>query len=71
MAAQGKRQNAERLLIEGYEGLAKRVEKMPQYRRKEVSAAGERLVQFYESEGKAAEAAKWRTKVGQPAKPAG
>jgi tetratricopeptide (TPR) repeat protein len=58
LAGQGKREEAERLLLEGYETFPPEEEGVESFR----AAARERIVRFYESTGKAEEAAKWRAK---------
>ena len=71
LAAQAKPGDAERLLIDGYAGLAQRRRKIPHHRKKEVQTAAARVVQLYESTGQSNKAAEWRTKIVQRGKPSG
>jgi tetratricopeptide (TPR) repeat protein len=54
---------AERLVIEGYEGMKRHAAKIPAPRKHYLTEAGERVVRFYEDSGKPEEAAKWRAKL--------
>ncbi|MDA1273017.1 MAG: serine/threonine-protein kinase [Verrucomicrobia bacterium] len=54
---------AEPLLLEGYEGLKEREQRLPASNRVKIREAGERLVQLYEAWGKPAEAAEWKAKL--------
>jgi eukaryotic-like serine/threonine-protein kinase len=72
LAGQNKPADAERLLIEGYEGLKAQEMKIPYLRRNEVSAAIARLVDFYDSRHETEQAQAWRRKLpptGKPAQP--
>ena len=63
---QNKYDEAEPLLIRGYEGIKAREDQVPaQFRFRIVEAAG-RLVQLYEAWGQPEKAAEWRTKLPQP-----
>ena len=53
--------DAEPLLLAGYEGMEAREAFMPAYRKHELPAAADRLVQFYEATGKPETVAKWRS----------
>jgi WD40 repeat protein/serine/threonine protein kinase len=63
---------AEPLLLKGYQGMKEREETIPPVGRDRLPEAAERLVQLYEATGKEDEAAKWRRelqKLGQATKP--
>ena len=68
LAGQAKYAEAEPLLIGGYEGLGPVQDKIPAPAKKYLAAAGVRIVSFYEAWGKSEEAARWREKLGPPAK---
>jgi tetratricopeptide (TPR) repeat protein len=64
LAGQKKYANAEPLLVQGYEGLEKRADKIPpQVRIVRLKEALERLVRLYEAKGDKDQAAKWRKKL--------
>jgi hypothetical protein len=54
---------AERLLIEGYEGMRRYEAKIPAPRKRYLAEAGERVLRLYEDWGKPDEAAKWRARL--------
>jgi tetratricopeptide (TPR) repeat protein len=64
LAGQGKADQAEPLLLRAYEGM-RRAERVPPQL---LTEAGERLVQFYEETGRAAEARSWESKLGDRAR---
>ena len=66
LIGQEKYTEAERLLLESYEGLATRAAKIPSISRKCVSEALERIVQLYDDWGKKLEAEEWRKKLRSP-----
>ena len=71
---QKKHDEAERLLLEGYEGLKQRAAKIPKEGKPRVIEAVERLVQFYDARGNQHEATRWRKEldaVKADAKPQG
>jgi len=53
---------AEPLLLEGYEGLKQREQRIPVGNRVFIREARERLVQLYEAWGKPAQAAEWKAR---------
>ena len=57
--------DAEPLLAEGYEGMVLRKSQISAHRKKDLTAAGSRIVPFYESWGKSEKAASWRQKLAQ------
>jgi tetratricopeptide (TPR) repeat protein len=56
---------AERLLIEGYEGMKRYAAKIPAPLEHYLTEAGERVLQLYEDWGKLEEAADWRAKLAR------
>jgi serine/threonine protein kinase/tetratricopeptide (TPR) repeat protein len=60
LAGQQKNVEAERLLIQGYEGLKQREAKIVEIHKPRLLEAFVRLVRFYNATGKPDEAAKWR-----------
>jgi tetratricopeptide (TPR) repeat protein len=60
LLGQQKYAEAEPLLLQGYEGLMQRRDKIPAARRRRPTESLERLVQLYDAWGKPDEAAKWR-----------
>lgn len=54
---------AEPLLIDGYEGLIQRRDKIPAISRRDLEAAGERIVRLYEEWHKPGKALEWRSKL--------
>ena len=62
LAGQGRNDEAEPLLLEGYEGLLARWEQIPVPRRKALTEAGARIVTFYEVWNKPELATAWREK---------
>src|SRR5262249_48914754 len=73
LAAQRKFDQAERLLLEGYDGLQSRIATIPEKRptrldRSQLDRAGARIVAFYEATGNAEKLARWRSKIGAAAK---
>jgi hypothetical protein len=70
LCREGKYAEAAPLLLQGYEGMAKRTKDMPPYFRIERPREGlERLVRLYEATGSKEEAAKWRQKLAEIEKP--
>jgi serine/threonine protein kinase/tetratricopeptide (TPR) repeat protein len=65
LAAQKQYDEAEPLLIGGYEGLKSREAKIPPQRKKDLTAAASRIVPFYEVWGKPEKATVWRGKLTQ------
>jgi eukaryotic-like serine/threonine-protein kinase len=63
LAGQKKYAEAERYLIDGYEGLKARETTIPASSRKNPAAAAARIVPFYEAWGKPDQAAAWRKKL--------
>ena len=59
-AGQGKPAEAEPLLLAGYKGMKDRAEKIPAWEKRRLKDALKGLVEFYDSTGKADEAAKWK-----------
>ncbi len=70
---QNKPAEAEPLLVQGYEGLTQRAEKIPKEGKHRLAESLERLVQLYEATGKKDKAKAWQKKLAEakaPAKPA-
>jgi ATP/maltotriose-dependent transcriptional regulator MalT len=65
LAGQGKRAEAESLLIPAYEGMKERQEKTSAPNRSTVISAGEWIIQLYQQSGEAAKAAEWGQRVEQ------
>ncbi len=66
LAGQKKFQEAEPLLIAGYQGMKQREAKIPAaFARIRLVEAVQRLVQLYEATGKTLELAKWKTELTQ------
>jgi hypothetical protein len=63
LAGQAKYAEAERMLVEGFEGLLDREERIPSRLKGELTAAGERIAPFYEAWGQPAAAARWRERL--------
>jgi serine/threonine protein kinase/tetratricopeptide (TPR) repeat protein len=63
LLGQKKYAEAEPFLLEGYEGMQKRVTKMPQPAKIRIPQAVERLAQLYDDWGKPDQAAEWRAKL--------
>ena len=63
LAGQRKYAQAERPLIDGFDGLLAREKKLPPRLKGEVAAAGERIPPFYEAWGQPAAAARWRERL--------
>jgi tetratricopeptide (TPR) repeat protein len=57
---------AEPLLIDGFEGLKARQDKIPAQQKKSLAEAAARIVPFYESWGKPEKADEWREKLKAP-----
>jgi hypothetical protein len=64
LVEQKKYAEAEPMLLSGYEGLKKRVEKIPPASRVNLGKAAERLVRLYDETGRPEEAARWRADRG-------
>jgi hypothetical protein len=56
---------AERLLIGGYEGMKQRAAKIPAPLKRRLTEAGERIVRLYDDRGKPDETAQWRAKLAR------
>jgi hypothetical protein len=69
LLGQEKCADAEPRLLSGYEWMRSREAKIPAWARSRLAMAGERVVQLYESTGREAEAAKWRSKRKPPGQP--
>jgi tRNA A-37 threonylcarbamoyl transferase component Bud32 len=63
LAGQGKYDEAEPLLLSGYEGLLARESRIPAPNRSAVDRAGQRIIQLYENWAKPEAAAEWRGKL--------
>ena len=63
LAGQAKSTEAERMLVEGFEGLQAGDKPLAPNRQRELAAAGERIIRFYEASGQPAAAAKWRERM--------
>jgi serine/threonine protein kinase len=63
LLGQKKYAEAESPLLSGYEGMMAREQTIPAYRKKELPAAVERLVQLYDAWGKKDKADEWRKKL--------
>jgi serine/threonine protein kinase len=60
---QKKYADAEPLLLDGYEGMKRRADKVPARSKERVVEAAGRLVRLYEAQGKAEEAGRWRKEL--------
>jgi tetratricopeptide (TPR) repeat protein len=70
LAGSRKYDQAERLLISGYQGLIERRDKIPAFNRPDVDLAGDQIVRLYENWPKPDKASEWRVKLkGDPAPP--
>lgn len=65
LAGQNKYQEAEPLLISGFEGMFERRARIAAYNRPELERAGKRIVQLYEDWRKPDKAAEWRKKLAR------
>ena len=63
LAGQAKYADAERMLIEGFEGLVAREKQISPRSKKELAIACERIVSCFDTWGKPAAAAKWRERL--------
>jgi hypothetical protein len=63
MVGQAKYAEAERMLVDGFEGLLAREKQLPPRLQGELAAAGARIAPFYESRGQPAAAARWRDRL--------
>jgi hypothetical protein len=64
LAGQGKFAEVEPMLIEGYQGLKERQERIPfLWRKKRPAEAAQRLVDLYEAWGKKDQANEWRKRL--------
>jgi hypothetical protein len=70
LLGQGRYDEAQPLIIEGYEGLEARQAKIPAPSRARVSEATERVVRLYDSWGNSDRAAAWKIRLGMPGLPA-
>lgn len=66
LAGQAKYEEAEPLLISGYEGMARQEDVIPIENRPVISESGERIVRMYEAWNKPDQAAEWRAKLKLP-----
>ena len=66
LAGEGKYEEAERLLLSGYDGLIQRESKIPWPLRWAVEQAGDRIVQLYQDWSKPEKAAEWRARLRRP-----
>jgi len=64
LLGQGRYAEAEPLIVAGYEGMKARESKIPAARKPLLAEAELRVVQLFESWGKAAQANAWKTKLG-------
>jgi serine/threonine protein kinase/Tfp pilus assembly protein PilF len=69
LAESGNGEAAEPLLIKAYEGMMARAPQAVGARKKDLAAAGARIVRFYETTGNAGKAAEWKAKL-KPQPPA-
>ena len=65
IAAGRRYEEAEPLLLSGYEGMVQRRDKTPASSRPDLDLAGQRIVRLYEDWHKPEKAAEWRRKLGQ------
>jgi tetratricopeptide (TPR) repeat protein len=63
LTGQAKYAQAERMLVDGFEGLRAREEQIPTRLKGELAAAGARIALFYEAWGQPAAAARWRERL--------
>jgi len=63
LLGQKKYVEAEPLLLEGYEGMKRRADKIKDERTKRLSTGAERIVRLYDALGRKDESAKWRKEV--------
>jgi hypothetical protein len=63
LLAQEKYAEAEKHLIEGYQGLKQREDSIPKFDRRSITEALEQIVELYDDWGKPDEAARWRTEL--------
>jgi serine/threonine-protein kinase len=67
LLGQKKYAEAEALVVEGYEGMKAREDKIPQPGKPRLTEAAERVVKLYEAWGKPEKAAEWRARLPKPA----
>jgi hypothetical protein len=60
LCGQKKYSQAEPLLLSGYDGMQRRLKKIPAIGRRRVTEAAKRLAQYYAATGQADKAAKWQ-----------
>jgi eukaryotic-like serine/threonine-protein kinase len=65
LAGQRRFEEAERLLVAGYEGLKQRADSIPAYNREVLGDSAQRLVDLYTAWGKPAQAAEWRRRAAE------
>jgi tetratricopeptide (TPR) repeat protein len=65
LAGQGRRAEAEPLLLDGYEGLAARAARTPGLTAKDLKKAAARIATFYDDWGQPTKGAEWRSKQSQ------
>jgi hypothetical protein len=63
LAGQARFEQAESLLLAGYQGLSQRKESIPWASRSAPKEAGERIVQLYRDWQKTGKAAEWQTRL--------
>jgi len=61
--------DAEQVLIKGYEGMQQREAKIPGESKVRIRQAMERLVRLFETKGETGTSAEWRKKLEATAKP--
>ena len=66
LLGQKKYDEAEPLILSGYEGMKAREAKIPPPGKPRLTEAAERVIQLYEDWGKTDKAAEWRAKVARP-----
>jgi tetratricopeptide (TPR) repeat protein len=70
LLGQGNYADAEKPLVEGYEGMRARAWRMPAPERSRLREAAERVIRLYEACGKLDQAAAWKAKLSMPDLPA-
>ena len=69
LAARRADAEAEPLLLSGFQGMQQRADRIPAQNQPRLRQAGERLIKFYETCGKPAQAADWKQKVAELDRP--
>jgi eukaryotic-like serine/threonine-protein kinase len=70
LLGQGRYGEAERPVLDGYEGMKARESRIPVPNRSRLREAAERVVRLYEALGRTEQAAAWKAKLGMPDLPA-